>query len=406
MGETIRSRGMRDILPDEMERFRRIESSFRDVCLGWGYAEVRTPTIEHLFLFTSAGTLSPQMLDRVYSFLDWDGWSGERVVLRPDSTIPTVRLFEENMPDKDDAKLFYVQNVFRFEQGDASREDWQCGVELLGDTFPHGDIELILMATEVASRLGVDVGLKLSHPGIVRAVLDRAGLTPPEQAGVYDRILASDHAALDALGGKLSLKQPVSGLLAMEGDGPEYLHNLRAMLASNIPGIEEPLAQLQSVSSVIAGLGVPHQISPLGVRDFEYYTGPVFSLEIDGVRIGGGGRYDSLAGLIGGRPTPASGFALEMERLAERIPAAAALGPTVTIRRTEGGELADAFRLASALRESNLGIGVTVGAQRSQREVIVSGVGFTLNWNDGSPRKCVDADEVAKAVAEALAQDR
>ena len=91
---------MRDMLPADMDRFRRIETAFRDVCLGWGYEEVRTPTIEHLYLFTQAGTLSPQMLDRVYSFLDYDGWTGERVVLRPDSTIPAVRLFAEHMADR------------------------------------------------------------------------------------------------------------------------------------------------------------------------------------------------------------------------------------------------------------------------------------------------------------------
>src|SRR3990170_5824706 len=89
--ESLRCRGMRDLLPAEMRRFRLVETAFREVCLGWGYEEVRTPVIEHLHLFTTVGTLSPRMLGRVYSFLDWDGWSGERVVLRPDSTIPTAR---------------------------------------------------------------------------------------------------------------------------------------------------------------------------------------------------------------------------------------------------------------------------------------------------------------------------
>jgi histidyl-tRNA synthetase len=83
MTDSMRCAGMRNILPSEMRYFRYIEKTFRDVCTGWGYEEVRTPTLERLHLFTSAGTLSPQMLGRVYSFLDWDGWTGERVVLRP-----------------------------------------------------------------------------------------------------------------------------------------------------------------------------------------------------------------------------------------------------------------------------------------------------------------------------------
>jgi histidyl-tRNA synthetase len=67
---------MRDILPDEMARYRYAEGAFARVCKAWGYSEIRTPTIEFLHLFTAAGTLSPRMLERTYSFLDWDGWSG------------------------------------------------------------------------------------------------------------------------------------------------------------------------------------------------------------------------------------------------------------------------------------------------------------------------------------------
>src|SRR3990170_4297608 len=176
MDSPLRCRGMRDTLPEEMERFRRVEEAFRSACLGWGYREVRTPVLEHLHLFTTAGTLSPQMLGRVYSFLDWDGWSGERVVMRPDSTIPTARLYAESLDGGRVAKLFYVQNVFRFAESDDSREDWQCGVELIGESQPQGDIELVLLAREVLDRLGIEADVRLSHPGLLRAVLARAGL--------------------------------------------------------------------------------------------------------------------------------------------------------------------------------------------------------------------------------------
>src|SRR3972149_12080931 len=112
---THRCKGTRDMSPQEMRRFRLIEGIFRESCLQWGYEEVRTSTIEHLHLFTSTGTLTPSRLRRVYSFLDWDGWSGERVVLRPDGTIPIARLYIETMADKQLAKLFYVTDVFSLE---------------------------------------------------------------------------------------------------------------------------------------------------------------------------------------------------------------------------------------------------------------------------------------------------
>jgi len=150
--ESLRCRGMHDLSPDEMTRFRHIETVFRSVCEGWGFREIRTPVIEHLHLFTTAGTLSPQMLGRVYSFLDWDGWSGERVVLRPDATIPAARLYWEHFAGEV-AKLFYVENIFRFAASEEQREVWQCGAELIGDTWPLGDVEALAVVRSELARL-------------------------------------------------------------------------------------------------------------------------------------------------------------------------------------------------------------------------------------------------------------
>ena len=151
-----RCKGTRDLSPEEMARFRLIEGAFRDSCLKWGYNEIRTPTLEYLHLFTSTGTLTPAMLGRVYSFLDWDGWSGERVVLRPDVTIPVARFYIESVGNKELAKLFYVANVFIFEEtGEKTRERWQCGAELIGAGSSSADVELIILALEVLKRLGI-----------------------------------------------------------------------------------------------------------------------------------------------------------------------------------------------------------------------------------------------------------
>ena len=145
--ENQKCKGMQDLLPDDMLRFRRIEDAFRNCCLKWGYREVRTPTLEYLHLFTSAGTLTPSMLGRVYSFLDWDGWSGERVVLKPDGTIPVARLYIDNLSEHETARLFYITNIFAFEgTGKENRERWQCGSELIGGTEFAADVEIALLA--------------------------------------------------------------------------------------------------------------------------------------------------------------------------------------------------------------------------------------------------------------------
>ncbi len=125
----LRSRGMRDLGPEEMRRFRAIERTFLEVTGAAGYREIRTPTIEPLHLYTASGALSPQLLDRVYSFLDWDGWSGERVVLRPDATVAVARWFAERRSSdggasEGAARLSYVQPAYRFVTGDGDREIW------------------------------------------------------------------------------------------------------------------------------------------------------------------------------------------------------------------------------------------------------------------------------------------
>ncbi len=393
---------MRDLPPEEMERFRRIEDTFREVCLGWGYREIRTPTIEPLHLFTAAGTLSPHMLERVYSFLDWDGWSGERVVLRPDSTIPAVRLHMEQPGEEQIAKLFYVQNVFRFEHGDASREEWQCGVELIGEPQPGGDAEPVLMACEVLERLGAPASVKLSNPGILRTILEAAGFGLAEQLAVYDRVLDGDVAALDEVRARVpGLSASLGALLSLEGEGAGYLDNLRAVLLPVIPAAAKPIDELAAVSVILKQVGLSHAISAVLVRNFEYYTGPVFHLYAGATKVGGGGRYDALVSLVGGEDTPASGFALDAGALAGLLPATESRASAgVTIRYSAEGEAdwSGAFALARALRKAGCPVAVRSGGQPgSRRDVVVSSGDFILCL-DGSPaRRLTRLEDVVDA---------
>jgi histidyl-tRNA synthetase len=326
--EPLRCRGMRDFLPEEMARYRQVEESFARVCGEWGYAEIRTPTIEFLHLFTATGTLSPQMLDRTYTFLDWDGWSGERVVLRPDATIPAARLYVENLPAGRIARFFYIQNVFRFSTGDESREDRQCGVELIGDLAPAGDVELILLGRAVLEELGLE-GLEvgLSHAGLVRTVLAAAGLDAAAQVACYDRLLDGDLSALGEIEARLpDLKAPLHLLFDTEGGRAPYLAELQAAFLSAVPGMAGPLDDLTKIGATLDRLRCDYRVQTTLVRDFEYYTGPVFELRADGRRVGGGGRYDDLIALVGGDGVPASGFALAVDELVSRLGPARAPG--------------------------------------------------------------------------------
>ena len=354
-----RCKGMRDLSPEEMAVFRLVEGVFRDCCSKWGYREVRTPTIEYLHLFTSAGTLTPSRLGKVYSFLDWDGWSGERVVLRPDGTIPVARLYIENLENKGLARFFYATNIFIFEEtGEKTRERWQCGAELIGAGSPLADAELISLSLEVLKKLGLKgVELRLSHAGLVKALLVKLGLSSEEQSRMFDQILDGDVEAL----AKVSRKNPelesaLFPLLSLKGQSSGFLKNLRALLSQNLPEISSHLDDFRQTVALLESLGCRYQIDIASGAGFEYYTGMIFQLFIGGKKIGGGGRYDALVPAMGGGDEPASGFALYLDRLMNLVKPEVIAGavPQRVMVRAPSGDVAikAAFSIAGSLREA------------------------------------------------------
>lgn len=382
---SMRSRGMRDVLPAEMDHVRSVGDAFAAVCRAWGYREIRTPVIEPLHLFTSAGTLSPKMLDTVYSFLDWDGWSGERVVLRPDATIPAARLYAEHFGGGGVAKLFYNQDIFRFTDDGASREEWQCGVELIGDAGVAGDVELVLLALETLTPLGLPpLSVRLSHAGLVRGVLAAAGMTADEQSAAYDRLLDGDLGAVDEVESRLpQLNAPLRLLFEVEGAGSEYIAKLRGALAAAIPAVTPALDNLAFIVAALEARGVAPIIQSVLARSFEYYSGLVFKIYAGGERICSGGRYDDLVALVGGAAVPASGFAHYLSPLVAQLPQGGT-GREVTrvvvqARDATPASIAETFAVAARLRKAGLHAEVTAGMDSSPTHRVLCGSpGFTV----------------------------
>ena len=316
-------KGMRDLLPEDMLRFRRIEDTFRTCCRNWGYQEVRTPTLEYLYLFTATGTLAPSMLSKVYSFLDWDGWSGERVVLRPDGTIPVARLYIDHLAGQELARLFYVTNIFAFEEtGQENRERWQCGAEFFGGAKFAPDVEIILLAEEVIRRLGVsDVGLQLSHAGLVKALLKEFKLSPSEETRMMNRILEGDWQALTkAKSTNPKIDRLMAALLGLKGKSSSFLHNVKASFPKASPDFKSSLEELMNITTLLDSLGCRYKIDIAAIHGFEYYTGVCFQFLAAGEKIGGGGRYDKLVPLMNGQDVPACGFALYVDTIMKLLP--------------------------------------------------------------------------------------
>ncbi|MEN8614549.1 ATP phosphoribosyltransferase regulatory subunit [Dehalogenimonas sp. THU2] len=359
-----RCRGCRDIVPAEMLKFRLAESVFIDTALKWGYEEVRTPTLEYLHLFTSTGTLTPGMLGQVYSFLDWDGWSGERVVMRPDGTIPIARLFADNMAGRDVARLFYVINVFRFQDNPgASRERWQCGAELIGANSALADAELVCMALEVMELLGLNARVKISHSGVIQAVLTQLEPNAEARHKLFDEILDGNETVLS----RLKERQPelMAGLeilLNVTGATSDYLDNLRSLFVYSAD-LEAATASFSDTLDMLDELGVAYDIDLASGRGFEYYTGAIFHFFIDDKALGGGGRYDNLIGLMGGEPRPAAGFALYLDEIMKYVDI---LGYSIDepdrflINFPPGAE-AHAFSVATELRDADYTAEIKMG---------------------------------------------
>jgi histidyl-tRNA synthetase len=364
-----RSKGTRDLSPEDMVSFRLIESAFRECCLKWGYQEVKTPTLEYLHLFTATGTLTPNMLAKVYSFLDWDGWGGERVVLRPDGTIPISRLYIDSLARERLAKLFYVANVFMFEAtGTKSRERWQCGAELIGARPPLADIELVMLALEVLRELKIEgIELRLSHAGLIKALLARLGLSAEEQTRLFDQILDGDMKALE----RLKLKRPelektLASLLKMKGKPSGFSQELKALFTEDLPECRPYIENCARIAEFLEAMGCNYRLDIASGRGFEYYTGVIFQIFKGEEKIGGGGRYDALIPLMGGKDVPASGFALYLERLMTLIKpkALAQPQPPRVLVKTDETRTEEGFALVRRLHEAGYRAECSLGIQK------------------------------------------
>jgi histidyl-tRNA synthetase len=392
-----RCKGMRDLSPGEMTVFRSVEGICCDCFMKWGYREVRTPTIEYLHLFTSAGTLTPGRLGKVYSFLDWDGWSGERVVLRPDGTIPVARYYIESLPGRGIARLFYAANTFIFEESpDKTRERWQCGAELIGAGSSMADVELIALSLETLRELGLkDIELRLSHAGLIKALLARLSLSPTEQHRAFDLILDGDAAALAKVGRESpGLESVLRPLLSSKGQSPDFLRKEKASFTRPVPEIASPLDDFLRTLALLDDLGINYQINIASGAGFEYYTGIIFRFFIGGENVGGGGRYDALIPSMGGGDIPASGFALYLDRLlslARPEAMAEPAPPKILVRAVSAGVLKNAFKLADRLRRAGYNVELDLDGKKITAgwTIEVSGKPpvFTLIDNAKSRRK-------------------
>jgi len=303
--------GTRDVLPDEMRELRAMTERIRAVFEQAGYGEVYTPALEYesTFARTDAAPTRP-----AYRMFDEQG---NVLVLRSDMTIPIARLTATRYAHTEPPLRFcYFAHAYRGvrPQRGQPRELLQAGAELIGAAAPEGTAEivgLLCAALDAAGLQNYRVGL--GDASLYPELLEAYRVDPDARERILTELVEGDFVALEAEIAQLRLSSEDAELLLAvprRRGGPEVLEGLSGPL-------EEAVAGMRAVHSLLAPQAAERIIFDLGlVRSLGYYTGAVFQVydPAYGVPIGSGGRYDELlAGF--GRPLPAVGFALGVERV-------------------------------------------------------------------------------------------
>lgn len=304
-------RGMNDILPDQTPVWQYLESTVKNVLGSYGYAEIRMPVVEQTDLFKrSIGEVTDIVEKEMYTFEDRNG---ESLTLRPEGTACCVRAGEEHgLLYNQTQRLWYQGPMFRYEkpQKGRYRQFHQVGVEAFGMAGPDIDAEIILMSAALWRQLGLDrsVTLQLNSLGSNEA-----------RARYRDALVEylsrhSDQLDEDSL---RRLESNPLRILDSKDEGTRKLLEQAPVLTDYLD--QESAADFEQLCAILDAAGVQYEVNPYLVRGLDYYCKTVFEWVTDQLGAQGtvcaGGRYDGLVKQLGGKPTPAVGFAMGVERL-------------------------------------------------------------------------------------------
>jgi histidyl-tRNA synthetase len=315
MAEQLRAvKGMNDILPPDSARWEWFEDKVRSLMARYGYVNVRTPIVEPTALFVrSIGEVTDIVEKEMYSFID--SMNGDALTLRPENTAGVVRAVTENSLLRDGGKrLFYIGAMFRHErpQKGRYRQFHQVGAEAMGYSGPDVDAELILMCRTLWRELGLvegrDVRLELNSLGQI-----------DERRAHREALVAhfEQHAALLDDDAKRRLHSNPLRILDTKNPAMQPVVESAPKLMEFLGAAS--LAHLNAVRAVLDAAGLEYRINPRLVRGMDYYNLTVFEWVTD--RLGsqgtvcGGGRYDTLIEQLGGKPAPAVGWGMGIERM-------------------------------------------------------------------------------------------
>lgn len=349
-------RGMNDILPDEAAFWELFEDTIRSWLKGYGYRPIRMPIVEPTPLFKRAiGEVTDIVEKEMYSFVD--GLNGEALTLRPEGTAGCVRaVIEHNLAARQTQRLYYLGQMFRHErpQKGRYRQFHQVGVEAFGFSGPDIDAEMILMGARLWADLGLEgISLQLNSLG-----------QPTERAEHRAALITYFETHVEQLDEDAKRRLHTNPLRILDTKNPAMQELcLAAPKLIDFLG-PESLAHFEGVQRVLKDAGVPFTINPRLVRGLDYYNLTVFEWVTDKLGAQGtvcaGGRYDGLVEQLGGKATPACGFAMGVERLIALIKDSGGepASPAPDVYLVHQGEAASrlSFRVAEGLRDQGIDV--------------------------------------------------
>ncbi len=305
-------KGMNDMLPEDTPIWEAFEDAAKGVALSYGYRQIRTPILESTALFCRGiGEVTDIVEKEMYSFED--SLNGEKLTLRPEGTSAIVRCaIEHNLTYNAPQRLWYFGPMFRHErpQRGRYRQFYQFGCEALGFAGPDVDIEMLAMTSRLWKVLGIDAKLEINSLGAA-----------PERAKHREALIEyfkSHEEILDEDAKRRLLTNPLR-ILDTKNPAMQELVNAAPKLIDYLG--EDSLAFLKTLEKGLTSLSIDYVINPRLVRGLDYYNHTVFEWTTEKLgaqgTICGGGRYDPLIEMLGGRATPAVGFAMGAERVIE-----------------------------------------------------------------------------------------
>jgi len=360
---------MNDILPEVSGTWRYLESLVQEIVESYGYSEIRLPLMEHTELFKrSIGEVTDIVEKEMYTFLDRNG---ESLTLRPEATAGMVRAGMTNgLFHNQKQKLWTSGPMFRYErpQQGRYRQFYQFDVEAVGYPGPDVDAELIIMSARMWRRLSItNIGLQINSLG------------SPAVRGNYRNALVKYFSGVKNQLDEDSIRRlEQNPLRILDSKNPDMQTIVEAAPVMLDYLDEDSAAHFDGLKALLDAAGVKYTVNPRLVRGLDYYSQTVFEWVTDALGAQGavcsGGRYDGLVEKLGGRATPAIGWAMGIERLVALFEASGGVAPAscvdVYIAALGDGPLERAFSLAENLRDSIAGIRIEMnlggGSLKSQ----------------------------------------